>query len=182
MPAETKTQGLDEARHRVRELAADLFRANGGYLSAIAHGHARNAADAEEAISDAFVYFIRSYDPEGSAPPLAWLTLTLKRECWRKRRDAHLDRYAGQEVDHGDDERGTVIESLRAPGTDFEDRIADLDEARCRLARLKPDQRTAVGFLAAGFSYEEIAARRGWTYTKVSRCLRKGRAALAAAA
>lgn len=181
MPAQTEIQRSKEARPSVGELAADLYRANGGYLNAIALSHARNAADAEEAISEAIVFFIRSYDPEAGAPPLAWLTLTLKRQCWRQRRDAHLDRYVGQEVERGDDECGTVIASLRAPGTDFEDRIADLEEARNRLAALKPDQRAAVGFLAAGFSYEEIAARRGWTYTKVSRCLRKGRAALVAA-
>ena len=181
MSAQTEIQRPKEAQPQVRELAADLFRENAGFLSAIAHGHARNAADAEEAISDALLYFIRSYDPDSGSPPLGWLTLTLKRECWRKRRDAHLDRYVGQEVEHGDDGIGTVIASLRAPGTDFEDRIADLDETRCRLARLKADHRTALGFLSAGFSYKEIAARRGWTYTKVSRCIREGRAALAAA-
>jgi DNA-directed RNA polymerase specialized sigma24 family protein len=40
---------------------------------------------------------------------------------------------------------------------------------RARLGALKPDQRTALGQLAAGYSYKEIAARRGWTYTKVNR-------------
>jgi DNA-directed RNA polymerase specialized sigma24 family protein len=34
----------------------------------------------------------------------------------------------------------------------------------------------------AGFSYKEIAARRGWTYTKTNRCITEGRAALQASA
>jgi DNA-directed RNA polymerase specialized sigma24 family protein len=31
---------------------------------------------------------------------------------------------------------------------------------------------------AAGFSYDEIAARHGWTFTKVNRCVTEGREAL----
>ncbi len=31
---------------------------------------------------------------------------------------------------------------------------------------------------AAGYSYREIAAHRGWTYSKVDRCIRRDRATL----
>ena len=48
------------------------------------------------------------------------------------------------------------------------------------LARLKPDQRTALLLLGLGFSYREIAELRGWTHTKVNRCLAEGRATLRA--
>jgi len=51
---------------------------------------------------------------------------------------------------------------------------------RCALIHLTPDQRTALILLAAGFSYREIADRRGWTYTKVNRSIAEGRAALRA--
>jgi DNA-directed RNA polymerase specialized sigma24 family protein len=46
------------------------------------------------------------------------------------------------------------------------------------LARLKPDERTALLLLALGYSYREIGELRGWTHTKVNRCLSEGRAAL----
>ena len=46
------------------------------------------------------------------------------------------------------------------------------------LAGLKADERTAIVLQAGGFSYAEIGAMRGWTYTKVNRCLAEGRAAL----
>jgi DNA-directed RNA polymerase specialized sigma24 family protein len=49
---------------------------------------------------------------------------------------------------------------------------------RSTLRGLKPDERTAIGLAAAGYSYGEIAERRGWTKTKVNRCLYEGRAAL----
>jgi DNA-directed RNA polymerase specialized sigma24 family protein len=166
----------------VRELAEALFRQERQFLLAIAHRHAYNHADAMEAMNDAFAAFLRAYDPLGEAPPLPWFVLTLKRECWRKIRDAHLDRYVGQEVERGDDEMGSVMETLPARGSAVEDRVAEIDEARQRLAPLKPDERTAIGAFAAGYPYKEIAGRQDWTYTKVNRCMREGRAALAEAA
>ncbi len=165
----------------VRDLASAIYREHHGYLIAVAINNAHNRREAEEAVQEAMISFIRRFDPQGPAPALPWLLLTLKRQCWRQRRDAHLDRHLGQEVERGDDERGTIIASLRSPGTDFEVRIADTDEARCRLAELKPQERTALGAFAAGFSYKEIAAHLHWTYTKVNRCIREGRTALVAA-
>jgi DNA-directed RNA polymerase specialized sigma24 family protein len=49
---------------------------------------------------------------------------------------------------------------------------------RRRLGRPQPDQRTTLLLRAAGFSYREIGERRGWTYTKVNRCV-NGAAAIA---
>lgn len=169
----------EEGRQReVREIATELYRERRGYLLTIACRHAVSRADAEEAMQEAFTAFVRAYDPGRGAPPLAWLTLTMKRECWRKRRDAHLDRRAGQEAERGGEDFGFVMESIPSPGASLEERIAERDQARRRLDRLKPDQRTALGLLAAGFSYREISEHRGWTYRKVNRCATKGRAAL----
>src|SRR3712207_9380790 len=43
------------------------------------------------------------------------------------------------------------------------------------LRRLKPQEVTALVLKAQGLSYDEIAQREGWTYTKVNRCLTEGR-------
>jgi DNA-directed RNA polymerase specialized sigma24 family protein len=67
---------------------------------------------------------------------------------------------------------------LRVVGPGLEQRTIERDDTRRRLGGLKPDERTALGLLAAGFSYKEIGRRRGWTYTKVNRCIAEGRAAL----
>lgn len=72
-------------------------------------------------------------------------------------------------------ELGALLDSIPAPGCSLEERVADRDEARRQLAGLKSDERSSLGLLAAGFSYKEIAARRGWTYTKVNRCVSEGR-------
>jgi RNA polymerase sigma factor (sigma-70 family) len=166
------------AQRSVRQLAAELYVERRNYLLAIARRNAANEADAEEALQEAFAAFIAHFDPERGAPPLAWLTLTLKRQCWRLRREAHLERRAGQEVECGGEEVGAVIESIPSAGPDLEERVVERDEDRRRLARLKADEQAALWLQAAGYSYREIGERRGWTYTKVNRCISEGRAAL----
>jgi DNA-directed RNA polymerase specialized sigma24 family protein len=166
----------------VRELADAMCREWHSYLLAVAFRNAACGRDAEDAVGEAFAAFIRAYDPGGKAPPLAWLMLTVKRECWRKKRwGKRFERQTGTEPEREHEETGAVIEAVPSRATALEDLVGARDEARHRLGALKADQRTGLGLFAAGFSYKEIAARRGWTYTKVNRCIKEGRAALAAA-
>jgi RNA polymerase sigma factor (sigma-70 family) len=171
-----------EARGNVEvgQLATQLYTERRGYLLSIARNNATGEADAEEALQEAFVSFIRRFDPNSGAPPLAWLTLTLKRQCWRQRREAYLDRYAGQEAERGGGEGGFVLASIPSRTVGPEELVCKREDARTRLGRLKPDQRMALILRAAGFSYREIGERRGWTYTKVNRCVNEGRSALRA--
>ncbi len=60
------------------------------------------------------------------------------------------------------------------------ERAERLLQARDRYRRLKPEERTALALFGLGYSYKEIAEMRGWTYTKVNRCIREGRAKLRA--
>jgi DNA-directed RNA polymerase specialized sigma24 family protein len=168
-------------RERVQALADQLYRERHRYLMRIAARNAASHADAEEAMQDAFISFIDHYEPDSEAPPLAWLTLTLKRQCWAKRRKAHLDRSVGQEVEQGEGP-GTVIAAIPSRATGPEQLVAGVEEARGKLAVLKPQQLRALGLLAAGYSYREIAALNRWTHTKVNRCISEGRAALRARA
>jgi RNA polymerase sigma factor (sigma-70 family) len=168
----------DAAQPQVRQLAAELCTDRHDYLLAIARQNAHTEADAAEALQEAFVSFIAHFDPQCGAPPLAWLTLTLKRQCWRQRRKAHLDRHCGQQAESGGEELGSFLERLSALEPDPAERVIERDEGRRRLHCLKPDERTALGLRAAGLSYDEIAESRDWTYTKVNRCLSEGRATL----
>ena len=172
----TKRSGAE-----VAELAVALYREHGGYLMAIATRNAGGSVPVgEEALQEAMISFLRAFDPGRGAPPLAWLTLTLKRECWRRYGRERYDRRLDHEVGE-DDEPGTMLEQLPSPGESLEERLAGLHEGRLRLGRLRPDERTGLGLFAAGFSYKEIGARQGWTYTKVNRCIREGRVQLRAA-
>jgi DNA-directed RNA polymerase specialized sigma24 family protein len=164
-----------QAAHR---LAADIYEQRYGHLLRIARRNAASPADAEEALQDAFTYFLADYDPAAGAHPLAWLTLTLKRRCWRLRDNAHLDRRVVALPETSHEEPTGLIERRPAISPPTAERIADRDEALRRLARLKRDERTALVMKAAGYSYEEIGSRNSWSYTKTNRCISEGRAAL----
>ena len=163
---------------RIKDLAEQLYRERYPYLLRIAVKNAANRDDAEEAVSEAFTNFIRAFDPDAGAPPLAWVILATKRSCWDRYRHQHLDRRAGQESDRACGESGSHLDSIPSRASATEQLVAEIDEARTQLAALKPAERTAVGLKAAGFSYREIAEHQAWTFTKVNRCLAEGRAAL----
>lgn len=168
----------ESSTEEARRLAAELYADNYRHLLRIARRNAASEADAEEATQDAFTYFLADYDPAAGSPPLAWLTLTLKRRCWRLRDGAHLDRRVAALPESGHEEPIGLIERRPADVGPLPERIADRDEARRRLRALKPDERTALGMVAAGCTYGEVARTRGWTQTKVNRCVYEGRRAL----
>ncbi|HTR74556.1 MAG TPA: sigma factor [Solirubrobacterales bacterium] len=167
-----------ERTREVRELAARIYEDRYAYLLRIARRNAATRGDAEEALQEAFAYFIAGYDPDSGAPPLAWITTTMKRRCWRLRDGAHLERrlVSGAGAEH--QEPTGAIEGAASEARPLAERVAECDEARRHLRRLRPDQRTALGMLAAGCSYREIGQVRDWTATKVNRCVYEGRRAL----
>jgi len=163
----------DRAQRQVRQLATEIFSERRDYLMAIARRNARSEADAEEALQEAFAAFLAHFDPGRGSPPLAWLTLTMKRQCWRAKREAKRERPYGQALEHGQ-----ILEGFSSARAGTAERVAEREDARRRIAALKRDERTALGLYAAGLSYAEIGRRQGWTYTKVNRCISEGRAAL----
>jgi RNA polymerase sigma factor (sigma-70 family) len=156
-----------ENRRAVHLIAAEMFAQKYSYLLRIARWNSRCEPDAADALQEAFAAFIATYAPERGSPPLAWLTLTLKRTCWRlkERREVAVEPLALAEVFGG-------------ATPDPLDRIASSDGARRRLGALKPDERRAIVLHAAGYTYGEIGKRCGWSHTKVNRCLYEGRRAL----
>jgi RNA polymerase sigma factor (sigma-70 family) len=156
-----------ENRRAVHRLAAELFAQRRAHLLRLARHHSRREADAQDALQEAFAEFIATYDPARGSPPLAWLTLALKRICW-KLKAARAREYEPM-----------VLEQMLGEGSiDPALRIGEREEARRRLAVLKRDERRAVVMHAAGFTYGEIGERFGWTQTKVNRCLYEGRRSL----
>jgi RNA polymerase sigma factor (sigma-70 family) len=153
----------------VRVLAARIYAERRGHLVSVAMRNAACEADAEEAVQEAFLAFIESYDPAAGSPPIAWLTLTMKRACWRAREARR--REVGELLPGAEAQAGPLVDG---PG-EIDGRVVDLEQARTRLRGLKPDERTAIGLAAAGYAYGEIAGLRGWTRTKVNRCLYEGR-------
>jgi RNA polymerase sigma-70 factor (ECF subfamily) len=163
-PARTSTRA-----GRTRQIAEQLFRDHRPFLVAIAERNSAHATDAEEALQDAFLAFLDHFDPANDTPPLAWITLTLKRRCWaiyRRRRGA-----PDQPVMH-------LLSTVTDPAPTPDERTEvheQMRRNRTLLKILKPNERRALGLLALGFSYREIMQATGWTYTKVNRSIRDGR-------
>lgn len=165
-------------RERVKTLAEQLYRERYDYLLRIAVKHAANREDAEDAIQFALSALIEKYDPASGSPPLGWVTLTLERCCWAARRHAHLDRSAGQEAAPDSSGRSFTAGLIPSGATGSEQLVELIDDARTRLAALKPAERRALSLIAAGFSYREVGQITGFSYTKTNRCATEGRAAL----
>ncbi len=149
-------------------------------LLALARRNCASAEDAEEVLHDAFARFIDRFDPDCEAPPLAWLTVTLKRLCWarseRERRARRDGRPLGRIVALAP--RAELLANDCSSPEELAELHEGLAEARGQLARLKPAERTALGLFAIGYSYREICGLTGWTYTRVNRCMAEGRARL----
>jgi DNA-directed RNA polymerase specialized sigma24 family protein len=168
------------SRERVQVLADRLYRERYHYLLRIAWGNGAGG-DANDAVNDAFAAFLDKFDPDCGAPPLGWLTLTLKRRCWAINRGRRLERRAGHWFHPESAEPRFSVAGLptqTAGPEESAERAEYVLEARERLAALKPDARTALLLFGLGYSYHEISERRGWSYTKTNRSITEGRAVL----
>jgi DNA-directed RNA polymerase specialized sigma24 family protein len=128
--------------------------------------HAGNPADAEDALGDACVSFLTSYQGPDGDEALFWMLTVVKRRAWAiKRRRSQSDSLPV----------GVLGCSDRwSSGHDSVDIIA-LEEA---LQLVTADQRSALLLVASGVTYREIERKCGWTTSKVHRCIRDGRARL----
>jgi RNA polymerase sigma factor (sigma-70 family) len=179
MASRPQPPGPDAGRAALLDRLLDR---NGARLRRQAARNSSLAVDAEDALQDACLRFLRSYNgPADLSAALPWLLLAVKHSAWklgaRRRRCEAL--VALSPTDSSDGEQPTLTALDERPGpAERAERSERLAERRSALAQLKPDERTALLLFALGFSYREIAARQGWTYTKVNRCLAEGRAAL----
>jgi RNA polymerase sigma factor (sigma-70 family) len=161
------------SRGELGALAGRLYAEHRGRLLRIARQNTDRSDDAEEALNEAFVSFMTGFDPGRFPEPLAWLTTTLKRECWGIARRGERRR---ERPEFGQD-----LERRAAGGRGTDDRAESLavaSEVRAAMGELRPQERRVIGLLAAGYSYREVMAMTGWTYTKVNRCSAEGRARL----
>lgn len=137
-------------------------------LLAQARRHSTRPEDAEDALGDASVQFLRFYPGPAGPDALHWMLTVLRRSAWEigRRRRLREARDVGVEVE------ATV-------GVDPLEWVARSEEAAemaAAISSLKPDERAALLLFGLGLSYREIAELRGWSLTKVRRLIREGRA------
>jgi RNA polymerase sigma factor (sigma-70 family) len=155
--------------------AADLLARHRAALWRTARRFSTCADDADDALQRACLILLLKGPPVEPRRLIAWMSVVVKHEALGVRRNRERS-LAGP---------GDLLSALpsECPGpAELAERHERVGEAKRRLARLKANERLAILLQAEGYSYAEICARCGWTYTKVNRCLAEGRAALRAAA
>jgi RNA polymerase sigma factor (sigma-70 family) len=162
----------EKAGHRAQVLER-LLLARRAQLLRHVRFHSERSQDAEDALADACVQFLRHYNgPDEGEDALRWLLLVAKRCAWeiaRRRRRRREDLQQSFEAE----ETGGASEGDPAEGAE---RAEEAERVLAAIGRLIPDERDALVLFGLGYSYREIARLRGWTYTKVNRRLNEGRA------
>jgi DNA-directed RNA polymerase specialized sigma24 family protein len=170
----------DERDQTRRQLLEALLAANRGALERQAIRHSKRPEGAEEALQDACVQFLAHFEGDTIEHALPWMLLTTKRCAWAiadAERRMPAERLAPTDCADPDEQRWTAPDE-RPDTPTLAVRRAEHAETVRRFEALKPDERTALMLFGLGCSYREIGELRGWTYTKVNRCVTEGRAAL----
>lgn len=126
--------------------------------------------DANDAYQRALEIFVRNAGRLDPARAASWLRTVTKHEALAIR--AQRTNAVAHEAVDLDREPARDLISTEDQIISF-DRVARSAEA---IRELKPDEIRALWLRAEGFSYEQIAQRCEWTYTKVNRLLAEGRA------
>lgn len=165
---------------KAKTLADEIYKRHHKKLLSIGKQNCPSVEDAEEALQDTFILFIDHFDPSSDAPPLAWLTLTLKRRCWATYRRQQFLQQNRPANPTGEPNRSQDAEALdyRHLPDELAAAAENIQRTRKQLLQLKQDERRALSLLAIGYSYREICDITNWSYTKVNRCISEGRARL----
>ena len=171
------TQPQVQAREHRARILEELIRTYRRQLENQVRFHSRSAEQAEEALSDACVQFMRFWDGPAGLPALQWLLVVAKRCAWAiGRRDRRRQATLGPlDFEFGTSELQVPLPDERPGPSEVAERSEETRGVIEMIERLKPDERSALIMLGLGCSYAEIAAARGWTYTKVNRCIAEGR-------
>ena len=171
---------MESAQPERARAAVALLERHDRSLRRIAQRISLCSADADDAIQRAVVILLTKAPSVEHERLAAWMNVVTKREALavRHARERLLGQPAPSDVPPAD--ALTELASERADPVDCFERREWVAQARRALARLRPDERLVIVLQAQGYSYAEICALLGWSYTKVNRCLAEGRAALRA--
>jgi RNA polymerase sigma factor (sigma-70 family) len=135
------------------------------------------ADDAEDAYQRALEILLTKGPPEDPGRMAAWMHVVTRREAMRVRRSRERLLGGGRVAVTGGDAEAVNPQSPAPGPAEWAERRERIAHSAAALAELKPQERRALALKAEGYSYAEIQALTGWTYTKVNRCMAEGRKA-----
>jgi RNA polymerase sigma factor (sigma-70 family) len=154
--------------------ARSLIECFGAQMLATARRYSVTDEDADDAYQRAAEIAVRNR-PTGTPEELRrWLRTTTKHEALaiRRQRQRLVATGAPEALP-----ASTLSPMTTADTHDRAERLERLRHGSEALGQLKPQEIRALQLKAEGYSYKEIQAITGWTYTKVDRCLKEGRQA-----
>jgi RNA polymerase sigma factor (sigma-70 family) len=159
------------SRPELERIALELVQRRGGEILATARRYSSTAEDAEDAYQRALEILITKAPTTAEDELVPWLKTVVKHEAFSIRRQRER---AAPVTDDGE-----LRDPAASSGGPHErsERYERLRQGAEALGRLKPQEVRALLLKAEGYSYQEISAITGWTYTKVNRCLTEGRRA-----
>jgi RNA polymerase sigma factor (sigma-70 family) len=158
------------------EIALALIAAHDAAFRRTARRHSICTDDAEDAYQRALEILLTKAPTDQPGRLAAWMHTVIKHEAMAVRRTR--DRLLGGSRPAHPEGTESVLELAPAESAgpaehaERRQRVAHSAEA---LAGLKPHERRTLALKAEGYSYAEIRAITGWTYTKVNRCMAEGR-------
>jgi RNA polymerase sigma factor (sigma-70 family) len=156
-----------------REAALGLMSAHAPLLRNTARRLSLCHDDADDACQRALEIVPTKAPPLEPTRLVAWARVVTRREALAVRSARQRGVSAGEI-----DQVAASVPADRPTAAEVLERRDRAVVALRSLATLKPDERRALVLQASGYSYAEICAITGWTYTKVNRCLAEGRKTL----
>ena len=147
--------------------AVELLERHGNVLRRVARRHSLCPEDADDAFQRASIILLTKGPAVDPGRLIAWMVVVTKHEAIAVRRGR--ERLLGCLAPEAASADPLEAQASERPGpAERLERAERLREARSALAALKTSERLAIVLQAQGYSYAEIAAVCGWTYTKVN--------------
>lgn len=140
----TQRQSPSEERDYRATALSNLLQVAHSRLMHQALSHSRGRDDAEDALSDACVQFLRFYDGPAGEAALHWMLLVIKRSAWAIGRGR-----VGELIE-------VVVPDDRLGPAELVERAEETEQLIESIELLKPDERVALILLGLGCSYAEI--------------------------
>ena len=165
------TGGTRPLRGELDEAVLRLLARHGSKILATARRYAATPEDAEDACQRGLEILLTKAPSTSEAELIPWLKTVVKHEAFalRRQRERH-----SPVTDDGELHDRPAVAAVTHEQAERLERLRQGAEA---LGQLKPHEIRALVLKAEGFSYREICAMTGWSYTKVNRLLTEGRRA-----
>jgi RNA polymerase sigma factor (sigma-70 family) len=156
-------------RSEIDAAALRLLARHGGQILATARRYAATPEDAEDACQRGLEILLTKAPSTSEEELIPWLKTVVKHEAFalRRQRERH-----SPVTDDGELRDRPAVAAVTHEQAERLERLRQGAEA---LGHLKPHEIRALVLKAEGFSYREICAMTGWSYTKVNRLLTEGR-------